>query len=358
MNRLIIIGNGFDLAHGMKTSYNDFMLDYLRGIFKIAIDKMYFEDELISIKINSIPHYDIKKFTKVSEYIAIMPLMTSPIRSEFSINIKSNFLKSLFENLQELNWVDIELIYFNLLKKYNKQNWKNDISELNKSMSIIRKLLIEYLGTIDIPAPSIEFEKIFSQPINENLYFESLLEKIQRGNNIPEHTYFLDFNYTNLIKQYFIKFPKGERASQIKIHGSLNDEENPVIFGYGDEMDEEYKKIELSGNKESLMYIKSYWYSLTSQYRMLFAKLEEKPYEVFVIGHSCGLSDRVMLSEIFQSSNCKYIRLFYYRKFDNSDNYIDTNQNISQHFSINNRHRMRIKVVSKTPLDLLPKLIF
>ena len=30
MNRLIIIGNGFDLAHGIKTSYHDFILDYLK----------------------------------------------------------------------------------------------------------------------------------------------------------------------------------------------------------------------------------------------------------------------------------------------------------------------------------------
>ena len=29
MNRLIIIGNGFDLAHGIKTSYKDFIADYL-----------------------------------------------------------------------------------------------------------------------------------------------------------------------------------------------------------------------------------------------------------------------------------------------------------------------------------------
>lgn len=29
MNRLIIIGNGFDLAHGLKTSYNDFILWYI-----------------------------------------------------------------------------------------------------------------------------------------------------------------------------------------------------------------------------------------------------------------------------------------------------------------------------------------
>nr|WP_081927679.1 AbiH family protein [Nonlabens ulvanivorans] len=28
MNRIVLIGNGFDLAHGMKTSYNDF-IEYL-----------------------------------------------------------------------------------------------------------------------------------------------------------------------------------------------------------------------------------------------------------------------------------------------------------------------------------------
>ena len=28
MNRLVIIGNGFDMAHGLKTSYKDFITWY------------------------------------------------------------------------------------------------------------------------------------------------------------------------------------------------------------------------------------------------------------------------------------------------------------------------------------------
>lgn len=36
MNRLVIIGNGFDLAHGLKTSYADFLewykKDYIENI--------------------------------------------------------------------------------------------------------------------------------------------------------------------------------------------------------------------------------------------------------------------------------------------------------------------------------------
>ncbi|MFR3371811.1 MAG: AbiH family protein, partial [Clostridioides difficile] len=34
MNRLILIGNGFDLAHGMKTNYKDFIEHLWFGIYK------------------------------------------------------------------------------------------------------------------------------------------------------------------------------------------------------------------------------------------------------------------------------------------------------------------------------------
>jgi hypothetical protein len=39
MNRIVIIGNGFDLAQGLETGYEHFLLDYLKGI----IEKINFE---------------------------------------------------------------------------------------------------------------------------------------------------------------------------------------------------------------------------------------------------------------------------------------------------------------------------
>ena len=48
MNRLILIGNGFDLAHGMKTRYYDFILFYLRNAFKSSHEKIY-NDDLIEV---------------------------------------------------------------------------------------------------------------------------------------------------------------------------------------------------------------------------------------------------------------------------------------------------------------------
>jgi len=52
MNRLIMIGNGFDLAHGLKTSFKDFIEDYLSTAYSILIEKKSYEDELLLIYFN------------------------------------------------------------------------------------------------------------------------------------------------------------------------------------------------------------------------------------------------------------------------------------------------------------------
>ena len=38
MNRIILVGNGFDLAHGLKTSYSDFINWYWAEFGKKILD--------------------------------------------------------------------------------------------------------------------------------------------------------------------------------------------------------------------------------------------------------------------------------------------------------------------------------
>jgi hypothetical protein len=49
MNRLIIIGNGFDLANGLKTSYPDFIRHYFKNAIKKASNELLFSDILLKI---------------------------------------------------------------------------------------------------------------------------------------------------------------------------------------------------------------------------------------------------------------------------------------------------------------------
>ena len=39
MNRIILVGNGFDLAHGLKSSYNSFICDLIIQKIEFAITK-------------------------------------------------------------------------------------------------------------------------------------------------------------------------------------------------------------------------------------------------------------------------------------------------------------------------------
>lgn len=47
MNRLVIIGNGFDLAHGLPTSYKDFIDDYWKGVTNSSHDDDFVSFETI-----------------------------------------------------------------------------------------------------------------------------------------------------------------------------------------------------------------------------------------------------------------------------------------------------------------------
>ncbi len=68
------------------------------------------------------------------------------------------------------------------------------------------------------------------------------------------------------------------------------------------------------------------------------------------MGHSCGLSDRTLLSKLFEHENCVSIKPFYYeykdKKGEIKDDYSDKVRNISRNFK--DKTIMREKVVNKT----------
>src|SRR5687767_348767 len=49
MNRLFLIGNGLDLAHGLKTQYNDFIVWYLKRAYSEAFENGSYEDLLLTL---------------------------------------------------------------------------------------------------------------------------------------------------------------------------------------------------------------------------------------------------------------------------------------------------------------------
>jgi hypothetical protein len=289
INKLFLVGNGLDLALGLKTSYTDFMFWLLKkqllsscqnykrqrapseyhvksvsgglmhaltiyglsthNLFDVLIKENYGKEKLVEAFDNFNDLEDIFDFLG---------------RTEVEIELKNRF--GLFREIYKQSnagWVDIEETYFQILKQilYDKRN--HSISVLNDELEILSEELKEYLLTLkvnlnkDLGSPYI---KQFIQPINPE-------DIISNDVNISEveigEIYFLNFNYTKTLSELVeITSNKMEDFDINSIHGSIENKE-PIVFGYGDEMDEDYKKIEDLKNNDFLKHIKSFQYLLT-----------------------------------------------------------------------------------------------
>ena len=100
--------------------------------------------------------------------------------------------------------------------------------------------------------------------------------------------------------------------------------------------------------------MKSTKYLEADNYRKLLSFIDSAPFQIYIMGHSCGNSDRTLLNTLFEHDNCVSIKPFFHRKDNGSDNYLDIVQNISRNFT--DMKKMRDRVVNKTYCESLPQL--
>lgn len=361
INRLILIGNGFDLAHKLKTSYGDFILWYFKKYWDQAKysyntsetneKPIYCDTDLITIFINHSNKRNKPLEFEINTIDDVKTLVNDrlnyPDPPYFSCKIKSVFFKSLVDNFFNKNWVDIENHYYKHLSNIIKINGTKlpnpnidlgRLTSLNQHFTAIKDELQLYLRTLDQPKKiNAIADAIYEPPINP--------PHIEQQSNDLVNTVFLNFNYTSTPEQYI-----GKNSDIIYIHGQLNNTLNPIIFGYGDEHDESYSILEDAIIPDVFTHIKSFDYFQTNNYSKLLAFLES-PYDVYIMGHSCGLSDRTLLNTIFEHSNCRLIKTFYY---ENKQKYRETTYEISRHFSI--KSEMRSKVINFADCSPMPQL--
>lgn len=407
MNRLIIVGNGFDLAHGLPTGYCDFIDWYWRGVFN-SFKNPYqytfnYEDKLIKFNIDifNLPVQIVEGFKTINNHLEYIEFVQSC--SKLNIDTESfdyiDFTKNPFfqiiNNQRHIqNWVDIENEYYRLLKDCLKEENDNSrVKKLNEEFEQVKKLFETYLNEEVMEKFNFKYKEAlldiasifkintfnlneFSANDHEDLIkFESKFLKAKSDNNlkkeisignITQTNLFLNFNYTKTIEVYVdaINLNLGlnnyGETSEIQIHGKLNDRDNEINFGFGDEMDNHYKLIEEKGDNEYLKNIKSFQYLQNSNYRKMLDFIDSGNFQVYIMGHSCGLSDRILLNKIFEHDNCRSIKVFYH-EFDKpkadgrTDNYTEIVQNISRHF--NKKEMMREKIVNKSLCKPLPQTI-
>ena len=408
MNRLVIIGNGFDLAHGLPTSYGHFIDDfwrniksnYLLGDYKkiIYVDEAHkpFDDGQLATFDDLIEKLAVyENYNYRPEYKFDRANIRLNQGSKNIFRFENDFFKKI-NIINSQNWVDIENEYYKELKKIANYpiKRKEDILKLNDEFDQVKKLLEDYLeknvnnkydfySNLDIKwsqhhfAPYIrdlnrdkkesEYLKEFPAKDHQDLidFDNKLVDAKQNGEleakckseELLQYNYFLNFNYTNTIDAYVrnLNHYFTNKQVQIQIHGKLNTSGNEVNLGFGDEMDDHYEKIENINDNEYLKNFKSFQYSQNSNYKKLLDYIDSGKFQIYIMGHSCGLSDRTLLNTVFEHKNCRSIKVFYHKREDGTDNYTEIIQNISRHF--NKKSMMREKIVNKSLCEPLEKNI-
>jgi hypothetical protein len=357
MNRILLIGNGFDLAHGLKTSYKDFIDDFwekrkknISSCFKEMSVKNFayiYEDDVITIQsplpIEKLPNF---KNTSIKGYGWFKHLQDAGYMGiinnrniYFEIRHKNAFLEAISEKSSVLNWVDIEEEYYRVLYKCSEDKTDDNVKILNKEFLMIKESLESYLK--EQVAGNINKSPIIEQNINSDITLEKILKK--PVDDTLYYTLFLNFNYTSTEKMY-IQNINSDKV--IHIHGELGNHKNPVIFGYGDDIDEKYKRIEQLNNNEYLTNIKSIKYLETRNYQEMLKFIDVDDYVIYIMGLSCGNSDRTLLNTLFEHKNCLSIKVFFHQRDDQTNDYYDVVRNISRNFT--DKSLFRKIVVDKT----------
>lgn len=348
MNRLVLIGNGFDLAHGLKTSYEDFINWYWAqwGYLLRGKAKRFEEDELCSFSLNDIglggwylvwSHY-YQKPNPFNWDLNEVAKLARENRELCEFKYKSPFFEQINKSFENKRWVDIENEYYDLLVK--SQTFGDQYHSLNKQLDSVRNKLITYLCEVSkVQPPMIEEikEKIY-RPI-ERRELQTSHPYVRNEELVIRNTLLLNFNYTNTPEMYL-----ADNSSVNHIHGKLDDPQS-VIFGYGDELDENYKRLKEQNDGECMRHVKSIRYLEHDNYRRMLEFIESAPFQVVIMGHSCGNSDRTLLNTIFEHRNCVSIKPYYYQIDDKTDNYSELTININRNF--NDPKLMRDRVVCK-----------
>lgn len=340
MNRIVLIGNGFDLAHGLKTSFNDFV--------------KWYKTQRPSINKSS---YSRVTDDGLSRYISEAKSFWGHLDNFFIEAGDKYVYKSLLDRIvksaETKGWVDIEYEYYQLLIEYALIDYSTEnLTDLNKQLHILKNKLIEYLRLIsqqEVATNNKIKEKIYApiKPSDISIEAYNIVEggygeDGQRNPIYPDTIMLLSFNYTKTADKYLME--DKQNVIPIYIHGKLEKPKN-IIFGYGDELDCEFEKLKKMNDNECLRNVKSIRYMEADNYRKMLAFIESGPFQICIMGHSCGNSDRTLLNTLFEHKNCISIKPYYYKKENGADNYLELVQNISRNFT--DMKLMRDRVVNK-----------
>lgn len=228
MNRLILVGNGFDLAHGLKTSYKDFIDDFWENqeieYFKFKNEYSQYNNDYYTAFNNTYFSFEINPNNNFGKFL------NSIKANGLDIQFKNKFLQIISEKINEVNWVDIENEYYQELKVFDDLN----IDQLNRNFEKVKELLGIYLSKIE---KDFIINSQISKHILNSIYLKDL-ESLTKNIFIEKI-----FNECIIEEDNLISYLKSFKKEVLRYKESSPQSRDNYFNKEFDKYDTEYKRI-------------------------------------------------------------------------------------------------------------------
>ncbi len=236
MGDILVIGNGFDLHHGMKTNYID-LINFMKNIQDNInyVDKNirdvfvpYFNNDFLTYCIRNLNYAPNK--TWIDLEIEIRTII------EKLVLFLKNESERKFSSIQDYKKYKYSYNTNDSIQKVLFKNIKSIFRQTAKEYEI-NKIFITAWNTIDMGEVMKNMEKQLSDLESvlrlyiryaENIYRDVTKYKIDEQINMISPDYVINFNYTDTVSEIY----NIDKDNICYVHGSI--EKNNIVLGYDD----------------------------------------------------------------------------------------------------------------------------
>lgn len=322
---ILLIGNGFDLAHGLPTTYKDFLkvVEIFKQCFvskgAFRIDEINWENIGSEIK-NKIMEAD-KIFLSHFEQI-----WWNSINDNFWIDY---FLK--YKDKKE-NWIDfekeiskvIQILDMGLMKSSNEKSIDNMENVYIKKYFAKDENYPTYTGVIEILLRDLN--KLIDALEIYLIIFAETADRQERYTQILDLQVdkVLSFNYTSTYQRFY---DIGEKKDYDYIHGRVRDCDsqlfNNMVLGIDEYLLDDrknkdidfiaFKKFYQRIHKETGCKYKDWLDEIKKENELKAKHGKTVQHNLYIFGHSLDVSDKDILKELILCENV-YTSIFYHSR--------------------------------------------
>lgn len=324
--KILLIGNGFDLAHGLPTSYSYF-LDFCDKVekkfnFQSGInEKDYKTNELNDWNIDD----SIK--SKLYEWDKNTNNNLNKLFIEIYDNIKDNIWINYFLNIRYTlgkNWIDFESEISNIIQAFEcirdnierreriQQSERNkviklevvkDFVDISKEIEGLKELDLEDMYTnlklfdVYIKKMTVDLDRLIRALEIYISEFINKIEVLQKNDDIKDINpdCVLSFNYSNTYERIY---GQSNKIEYDYIHGKADITNNVNTCNLVLGIDEYLEECDRDNKLEFLPFKKFYqriYKSTDSSYMEWVDEIRQNsecPYELYIFGHSLDKTDK------------------------------------------------------------------